>query len=337
MTEAKLFRQSFESAGSIRGERPDPPVDGAAFANAPGGTWVVVVAFRRDRELARLLSLLAKQTKPIAGVFVVDNADLPSTAGLCQEYGACYIGSKRNLGGAGGFTVGIMMALTQGAQHIWLWDDDGFPENDKCLEILLDASKSNEADLVSPLVVNDLRPEETAFPFRLNGKRVTCRRQMQQLKHIKNFVHLFNGALIRADAFERYGLPDYRFFIRGDEVDFMHRYVRLGAVVFTCTEAVALHPSGAGDVKEIAGLPFGVVVPANPDRQEITYRNRAQILRRNKFVLLQVGDFVRYSLYFLARKRPDLKGFRSWLAATRQGNRDVIGRQSVRPTSRRDS
>jgi rhamnopyranosyl-N-acetylglucosaminyl-diphospho-decaprenol beta-1,3/1,4-galactofuranosyltransferase len=278
---------------------------------------------------------LAKQSTKLSGVIVIDNADQASIACLSERHGAHYIGSKRNLGGAGGFALGMMTALAHGAEHIWLWDDDGFPEDEHCLGLLLAAALEHSADLISPLVVNEANHEETAFAFRLSGKSTNSRQEVQQHALIKDFVHLFNGALLRADALERFGLPDYRFFIRGDEVDFMYRLVRAGGKVFTNPAAVACHPSGAGDVHKVPGLPFGVVVPTCPLRREITFRNRAQNFLRHRKFILQIADYPRYGLYFLVRTKPDFSGFWHWLRATWQGYRGITGRQQPHESSKR--
>lgn len=297
--------------------------------------WAVLVAYQRDKEVERLLNALAKQSTKLSGVIVIDNADQASIACLSERHGAHYIGSKRNLGGAGGFALGMMTALAHGAEHIWLWDDDGFPEDEHCLGLLLAAALEHSADLISPLVVNEANHEETAFAFRLSGKSTNSRQEVQQHALIKDFVHLFNGALLRADALERFGLPDYRFFIRGDEVDFMYRLVRAGGKVFTYPAAVACHPSGAGDVHKVPGLPFGVVVPTCPLRREITFRNRAQNFLRHRKFILQIADYPRYGLYFLVRTKPDFSGFWHWLRATWQGYRGITGRQQPHESSKR--
>ena len=154
------------------------------------------------------------------------------------------MGSATNLGGAGGFALGMLAALARGAQALWLWDDDGYPENDDCLDILSACALSRGADLACPLVVAEDDAFRTAFTFRVDGIRTTDRKTVQQRAQIDGFAHLFNGALIQASTLRRFGLPDYRFFIRGDEVDFGCRVSRSGGLIVTCTAAVARHPSG---------------------------------------------------------------------------------------------
>ena len=129
----------------------------------------------------------------------------------------------------------------------------------------------------------------------------------------------------RADSLRRVGLPDYRLFIRGDEIDFHYRVVRSGGRIITCTEAVARHPSGEADIGFIAGLPFGVVCPVNPARRGITFRNRAYVFRQHHAWLYLLTDPLRYAGFFLLRRQPDWAGFRAWLSATRDGWRGHFG------------
>ncbi|KAN90292.1 UDP-galactofuranosyl transferase GlfT1, partial [Mycobacterium tuberculosis variant bovis Bz 31150] len=46
-----------------------------------------------------------------------------------QPIATTYLGSRRNLGGAGGFALGMLHALAQGADWVWLADDDGHAQD----------------------------------------------------------------------------------------------------------------------------------------------------------------------------------------------------------------
>src|SRR6202035_2515065 len=50
-----------------------------------------------------------------------------------QPIPSTYLGSRRNLGGAGGFALGMLHALAQGADWVWLADDDGRPQDSHVL------------------------------------------------------------------------------------------------------------------------------------------------------------------------------------------------------------
>jgi rhamnopyranosyl-N-acetylglucosaminyl-diphospho-decaprenol beta-1,3/1,4-galactofuranosyltransferase len=286
--------------------------------------WAVVVAYDRDFQLDRLLCRLISQTRLLAGIVVVDNANLSSTAAVVRTKGATYIAAATNLGGAGGFALGMLFALAQGADLLWLWDDDGYPEGDQCLALLEGHLDAVDADLVAPMVVSDEDPSHTAFIFRLPGLRTNERAVVERHKTIDGFAHLFNGALLRAKTLGRLGLPDFRLFIRGDEVDFHLRLQRMGGRIVTFTKAVARHPSGRNDIARIPGTSFSVVMPANPDRRPVTFRNRGYIFLRHRQWRFLLTDPLRYALYFLLRRHPDWGGYRDWWAATLTGYRGLF-------------
>lgn len=288
--------------------------------------WVVIVAYDRNAQLERLLALIAAQTVPLAGMIVVDNADMPSTAAVAERFGAEYLGSATNLGGAGGFALGMLTALARGATTLWLWDDDGFPENERCLELLLECARTSGADVVSPLIVAEDNRLEAAFTFNLGGMRTMDRRRIQSSPMIEGFAHLFNGALVQAACLARCGLPDYRLFIRGDEIDFFYRVRRSGGLIVTCTSSVACHPSGRDEIAAVPFLPFGVVCPPDSRRRDLAFRNRAYVFRRHHLWLYLLTDPIRYGAFFLIRRRPDWAGYRSWIAATLRGYREKFGR-----------
>ena len=87
----------------------------------------VVVTHRRPDELAKSLNALSTQTRAPDHLVVIDNDNDPHVAELVasQPIPTTYLGSRRNLGGAGGFALGMLHALAQGADWVWLADDDG--------------------------------------------------------------------------------------------------------------------------------------------------------------------------------------------------------------------
>lgn len=300
--------------------------------------WAVIVAFQRDVQLERLLSRVSTQTMPLAGSIVVDNANSASTAAIAAQFGAKYVASAQNLGGAGGFTLGILSAVAYGATMLWLWDDDGFPADDHCLQRLVDCSGDSGADVTSPLVVAEDDPSQTAFVFRVHRVRTTDRRWIQSHPTIKGFAHLFSGALIQASCLPRVGLPDYRLFLRGDEVDFFYRVRRSGGLIITCTSSLAYHPSGRDEIATLPGLPFGVACPTDAGRRTLAFRNRAYVFRRHHCWLYLLTDPFRYGAFFLIRRHPDWLGYQSWISATLRGWREQFGEppsRSPEPTLRR--
>src|SRR5207342_2644258 len=100
---------------------------------------VVIVTYNRADLLDRMLDGLAAQTRPADAVFVIDNASGDHTAEVLNnrlDLPLHVTSSQTNLGGAGGFHLGMRQAFEAGYDRIWLMDDDVVPAED-CLEVLL--------------------------------------------------------------------------------------------------------------------------------------------------------------------------------------------------------
>ena len=282
--------------------------------------FAVVVTMNRPDDLDRLLGGLATQSLGLAGVVVVDNGMLPATRGAIAQHGSVvHLPSRRNLGGAGGYAYGIMHALALGADRVWIMDDDGFPAGNDCLAELDRFLEEGGYDMVSPVVLDIDDPEKLAFFYYRNGRPVSRRDALAGDTVFPQFAHLFNGALLRADVFERYGLPRYELFFRGDEVDFMFRLRRDGARFATTSRAAFHHPSGARDTVPIMGGRYHAVVPASDFARFYFYRNRGNLYREFGLVRALLYDLVRYGWAFLVTRRGDRVGARAWLRTVRRG------------------
>lgn len=139
-----------------------------------------------------------------------------------------------------------------------------------------------------------------------------------------NNAHLFNGLLIRASAIFHVGLPDLRMFIRGDEVDFMHRMRRAGLRFATAASAAFLHPSSRNEIVPIWGGRLHVIYPHAGWKRRCQYHNRAYIFLRHRLWLIMAVDAIRYPYFFLIRRHGDIKGFDEWLGCTWRGMRGRI-------------
>jgi len=285
---------------------------------------VVAVIVTRDRPalLRQCLDAVLDQARPPDAVVVVDNASQDATREALGHYPAVdCVRLARNTGGAGGFGAGIQRALDAGAEWLWLMDDDGRPDGPHCLDALLATAAAHRAELVGPLVVDVDARRRLSFPVRIAGRTLFDVDALVRHGPVPGFAHLFNGALIRAGLFRRIGLPDARFFIRGDEVEFLFRARRAGARVVLDTAAHFLHPGSQPDIHPILGGRFYAVVPQEAAKQFYQFRNRGYIFSRYGMWGWLAADLVRYGCYFLISRRADVTGLARWAAATGCGIR----------------
>ncbi|WP_236885711.1 galactofuranosyltransferase GlfT1 [Dietzia massiliensis] len=291
----------------------------------------VVVTHRRLEQLRASLDVVCGQTRPIDHLVVVDNADEQAVRELVesQPVEATYIGSKHNLGGAGGFALGMLHALATGADLVWCADDDGRPEGPDVLATLLHCMDRHGLAEVSPVVCDLADPDRLAFPLR---RGVVWRRRRSELftgagaagdgetteDLLPGIASLFNGALFTAECLDRVGVPDLRLFIRGDEVEVHRRLVRSGLPFGTCLTTAYLHPQGSDEFKPILGGRMHTQFPDDPVKRHFTYRNRGYVLTQPGNRRLIPQEIVRFGWYFLVSRR-DPAGFREWLRLQRMG------------------
>ncbi|RDI48511.1 galactofuranosyltransferase GlfT1 [Nocardia mexicana] len=283
----------------------------------------VVVTHKRRELLAESLKVLCAQTRPIDHLIVVDNANEPEVGELVRQQPVehTYLGSEHNLGGAGGFALGILHALSLGADWVWLADDDGRPEGPEVLETLVDCARRHSLSEVSPVVADIDDPDRLAFPLRRGVVWRRLRSELGDEDFLPGIASLFNGALVSAAAVDVIGVPDLRLFVRGDEVEIHRRLVRSGLPFGTCLQAAYLHPNGSAEFKPILGGRMHTQYPDDPVKRYFTYRNRGYLMAQPGMRKLLPQEWARFSWFFLVQQR-DPAGLREWLRLRRLGRRE---------------
>ena len=211
------------------------------------GVCAVVVTHSRRKLLEECLRALAEQTRLPERVLVVDNASTDGTREMVERdhAGVDLLPLSTNEGGAGGFHEGMRRACADGAEWIWLMDDDTIPRPDALAELLAARDRLEPAPilLASKVVWRDGR----MHPQNYGGPE---RRRVERLIHgaaggvmplrFSTFVSL----MVHRRAVERYGLPRKEFFIWSDDIDYTGRLLdqELGYLVPT---SVVLHETPA--------------------------------------------------------------------------------------------
>jgi rhamnopyranosyl-N-acetylglucosaminyl-diphospho-decaprenol beta-1,3/1,4-galactofuranosyltransferase len=283
----------------------------------------VVVTRHRRESLGKSLAVIGEQTRVPDHLVVVDNGpDDPAEEVVADcPIPSTYLPSLRNLGGAGGFALGILHALALGADWVWLADDDGRPADVRVLQTLLEEAKRRDLAVISPVVVNIDDPERLAFPLR---RGLTWKRLRSELgsepgtDFLPGIASFFNGALFSADALDVIGVPDYRLFIRGDEVEVHRRVARSGLRFGTTLRASYAHPDGSDEFKPMLRGHFHAQDPSDEIKRYYTYRNRGYVLSQPGMRRIGMLEVLRFGLYFVFTKR-DPRAFRRWLRLLRQG------------------
>ncbi|MDK7135633.1 glycosyltransferase family 2 protein [Corynebacterium sp. UMB4614] len=295
------------------------------------------IAARRFAEIQTVGAAITKASEEVPdGAAANDNDDATTSTSASSSPSAAsgdvpqrrprpmYLPSRTNLGGGGGFALGFLAALALGADAIWCADDDGRPADENVLATLLDVAEREQLAQVSPLVTNINNPDRLAFPLR---QGLTWRRRVSELEgdFLPGIASLFNGALISARAMEIIGVPDYRLFIRGDEVEYHRRIVRSGLRFGTSLTCAYAHPDGSEEFKPILGGRMHTQYPDGEFKRYFTYRNRGYLMSQPGMRRLLPQEYARFAWFFLVQRK-DVAGFREWLQLHTLGRQERFER-----------
>jgi rhamnopyranosyl-N-acetylglucosaminyl-diphospho-decaprenol beta-1,3/1,4-galactofuranosyltransferase len=298
----------------------------------PGSVVAVVVTRHRTGPLRDSLEALAKQTHPIAHLVVVDNGPDRPAREVVDSCGlpASWLPSWHNLGGAGGFALGILHALALGADWVWLADDDGRAADQDVLATLVELAQRRGLAAVSPTVVDADDPDRLAFTVR---RGLTWHRSRASLtaddsadpELLPGIAALFNGALLRASTIDAVGVPDLRLFVRGDEVEMHRRLVRSGLPFGTALRGAYRHPAGLSEDKPMLGGRLHARDPDDETKRFYTYRNRGYLVSQPGMRRTGLLELPRFAWYFLVTRRSPAR-FAQWLRLLREGRAERFRR-----------
>ncbi len=227
------------------------------------GICAVIVTYNRKQLLVECLDALLRQTTPISGIYIIDNAsqdetfeflvkkgyvstDLASTEGVLKSQHAInmfsedhlkkkvvvhYIRMHENTGGAGGFCEGIQRGYRGEYDWVWIMDDDAEPSID-CLRTLLQEADREKIQCVCPLIVGNVSKKETQQLYHHKLLQKFFFMKWGSLKDgdarlKKRTVCLdgnaFVGPLIHRDIILDVGFPNKDYFIWYDDTEYTYR------------------------------------------------------------------------------------------------------------------
>jgi GT2 family glycosyltransferase len=233
--------------------------------SAPETVAVVVVTFDRADLLTGMLDGLAALDRAPDAVVVVDNHSTDHTPDVLAAELARgrlplqVVRTEENLGGAGGFHLGLRTAYAQGWDRFWLMDDDVVPAPD-CLSVLMavdeDCLTSVREDSHGRLCEKAATRFDLTHPWVIKPKTgmvedFGTREAMPELVEVENVA--FEGFMVRRDVVAEIGLPDPSYFIFYDDVDLAIRARRAGRRIWAVRDAVLVRQLDFDQQHDLAG------------------------------------------------------------------------------------
>lgn len=247
----------------------------------------VIVTYNRKELLEKNIKALFSQSIKLDRIFIIDNNSKDGTKKYLEEKGYLdseiieYIFLEKNIGGAGGFSLGTKYAYERGFDFICLMDDDGRPNNNNTIKNLLDAAleiyKNEKKIMINPLVIGN----ETTLSFGLRKiQTISEAISISEKGIIRNIINPFNGTLISKELIESIDIPNKEFFIKGDEAEYMMRAIKSNAFIATICNSKYYHPILSTNYTRILGKNIKISVEA-PWKEYYRCRNYTYMFKKN--------------------------------------------------------
>lgn len=253
----------------------------------------VIVTYNRKKLLLENLCMLRRQTLKLDKVLIIDNhSDDGTKEAVFKEYNEeenwiDYRYMAENSGGAGGFYYGVKYAYELQYDFIWLMDDDGRPFNTDTFERIMtrvyDLYRENKLLFINSLVTYDGKELSFGFlPFVDKKGQFELVRKGQKDGIYYGKANPFNGTLITREIVDSVGYPQKDFFMSRDEIEYMKRCEKAGAIIATIVDSIYYHPPSKLQYKKIGR--WSIQIYDNLDKEYYFMRNTVCIYKRDSFV-----------------------------------------------------
>lgn len=215
---------------------------------------IIVVTYNSQNDIGRLMNSILTQECTNLVVYVVDNNSSDETLNVIQEYDSrlsvCVINSQMNNGYAKGNNIGIMKAMDDGCEFIFILNPDMQLER-KCLQILVERISSGEKiGVVGPIVLfgqkngNLIQNYGVLTNFKTQKKLAPYSNQKltDKIPHENYADYVIGGAMmIKSDLLRITGLFEEDYFMYNDEIDLAYRIKKAEFLTICTRNAIVRH------------------------------------------------------------------------------------------------
>jgi rhamnopyranosyl-N-acetylglucosaminyl-diphospho-decaprenol beta-1,3/1,4-galactofuranosyltransferase len=266
----------------------------------------VVCTFNRSELLKGNIRALRNQSVKLDQIIVINNGSTDDTQlWLDQQSDLIVLKEESNIGASAAYSKVIKYGYDLGFRWIWMMDDDAFPSID-CLKNLIASDHfSDDLDVaLAPLVIEGA---EIAHAHRgtidLNQPKAVMQQKVPNSfyssinKEYEISFISFVGMIVGRNVVAKAGLPNDKFFIFNDDLEWSIRIIHNGFKMFLIKEAVMLHrfdiEYNEKDVKQLLN---------NSDKIYARKSLVQKIKGRIEFLKL-INDLSTRSIYFALGKR----------------------------------
>ncbi len=263
----------------------------------------VVVTYNRIEMLKECIYSIKNQaTNASIKLVIVDNNSEDGTGNYIKKLNdprIIYYNTGKNIGGAGGFEVGIKKAMEIGCDYVWIMDDDCIPEENALENFLRFSLQNNDFGFLSSYV--QWIDGQTCT---MNVQRTSISQKLKSFQ--KDIIPIqyatFVSIFIPKKVIEHVGLPIGDFFIWFDDWEYTRRISKKYRCYFLKSSKV-IHKT-----KHNSGYDLSNDSLDRIERYKIAFRNENYVIRQEGFrgyvywFLKTIKNFIKV-VFFSPNKR----------------------------------
>ena len=203
---------------------------------------VILVTYNRIGCLKKAIEQYEKQIYKPSHLIVVNNASKDGTRDFLDlwkkekaDFEKIVIHNTENIGGSGGFYMGMKKAMDIDCDFMFLADDDAYSEDNVFLEIMETYKKIPNKNEIAALCTTVINKGKTEISHRCNIKKdlfFIRLRPISENEYIKETFRVdiatFVGAMIKKSVVDKIGLPEKDYFIFYDDTEYFMRISKIG-------------------------------------------------------------------------------------------------------------
>lgn len=242
----------------------------------------VIVTYNRKDKLEKVIRSLELQTRRPDRIYVVDNASTDGTRELLEGMAHADLIHMRlaeNIGGAGGFNVGMKAAYADGFDLVWISDDDAYPQEDAIEKLVEGLARYEEISGHRPTYACsavrcpdgswcEMNTPETVWDWPRYYSAETPFMMVQCCS--------FVSVLVPRWAIEYHGFPIKDYFIWFDDSEYTRRLAKSYPGVFV-PDSMVIHDIGVNQ-----GVNYGLITDKSIWKYKYGARNETSFRRREQ-------------------------------------------------------
>lgn len=219
--------------------------------------FVIILNYNGGKDLLKTIKNVVDSDYENLEIVLVDNNSSDDSLNLAKQWIMTYcsnennfpqihfIKNKKNLGFGAGNNIGIKFAFENGADYVFLLNNDALVQENTISKLIDSVKNESEIGLVSPIIYSDLKYKNIWF---CGGKINWWRMRAEHFNFGSEQVCLLTteyvtgcAMLISKKVFEKVGLFDEIFFLYYEDADLSLRVKKAGLKNLIVSSAKVFH------------------------------------------------------------------------------------------------